>query len=146
MKQDMLSLISLSRAFGKTRAVDRVTLDIPAGQFVGVIGPSGAGKSTLLRLANRLVQPTEGTIRFCATDVTALRGGRLREWRRDCAMIFQQFNLIDRLDVLTNVLVGRLASVSARYDQTYRCRGLMLRRPADPDHFVSVHEAFAILP
>lgn len=110
MKQDMLSLISLSRAFGETRAVDRVTLDIPAGQFVGVIGPSGAGKSTLLRLVNRLVQPTEGTIRFGATDVTALRGRRLREWRRDCAMIFQQFNLIDRLDVLTNVLVGRLAN------------------------------------
>jgi phosphonate transport system ATP-binding protein len=109
MTHAILSLSGLTRSFGTTQAVDRVSLDIPAGQFVGVIGRSGAGKSTLLRLVNRLVEPTAGTIRHGTTDVTTLRGHALRQWRRDCAMIFQQFNLVDRLDVLTNVLVGRLA-------------------------------------
>lgn len=109
MKTDSLTLKTLSRRFGATQAVDRVTLNIPSGQFVGVIGPSGAGKSTLLRLMNRLINPTEGSIHFGAVDVTSLQGKALREWRRNCAMIFQQFNLIERLDVLTNVLVGRLS-------------------------------------
>ncbi|MFN3273347.1 MAG: phosphonate ABC transporter ATP-binding protein [Paracoccus sp. (in: a-proteobacteria)] len=109
MEQHILSLAGLGRSFGTTRAVDAVTLDLRPGQFVGVIGRSGAGKSTLLRLINRLVDPTEGRIIFGDTDVTALRGRALRAWRRDCAMIFQQFNLVERLDVLTNVLVGRLA-------------------------------------
>ena len=109
MRTPNLTLSGLTRAFGATRAVDSVTLDILPGQFVGVIGRSGAGKSTLLRLVNRLIDPTEGRITFGEVDVTALRGRELREWRRDCAMIFQQFNLFERLDVLTNVLIGRLA-------------------------------------
>ncbi len=109
MEQHILSLSGLGRQFGTTRAVDAVNLDFAPGQFVGVIGRSGAGKSTLLRLINRLIDPTEGTIRFGGQNVTALKGVALRQWRRDCAMIFQQFNLVDRLDVLTNVLVGRLA-------------------------------------
>jgi len=109
MEKHILSLSGLGRRFGSTRAVDNVTLDIPSGQFVGVIGRSGAGKSTLLRLINRLVEPTAGKINFGDRDVTALKGRDLRNWRRDCAMIFQQFNLVDRLDVLSNVLVGRLA-------------------------------------
>lgn len=109
MKQNMLSLDSICCRFGDTRAVDRVSLDIPAGQFVGIIGPSGAGKSTLLRLINRLVEPSDGGIQFGSRDITGLRGRALRQWRRDCAMIFQQFNLVERLDVLTNVLVGRIA-------------------------------------
>lgn len=104
-----LALQGVSRQFGETRAVDNVTLNIRPGQFVGVIGRSGAGKSTMLRLINRLVDPTEGAITFDGTDITALKGKALREWRRDCAMIFQQFNLMERLDVLTNVLIGRLA-------------------------------------
>jgi phosphonate transport system ATP-binding protein len=109
MYKPMLSLSGLGRSFGSTRAVDAVTLDISPGEFVGVIGRSGAGKSTLLRLINRLIDPTEGKITFGDTNVTGLRGRDLRKWRRDCAMIFQQFNLVDRLDVLTYVLVGRLA-------------------------------------
>ncbi|MBN2630705.1 MAG: phosphonate ABC transporter ATP-binding protein [Rhodobacteraceae bacterium] len=109
MEQHTLSLKDLTRSFGDTKAVDRVSLDIPPGQFVGVIGRSGAGKSTLLRLVNRLIDPTQGQITYGPRDVTALKGRALREWRRDCAMIFQQFNLVERLDVLSNVLVGRLA-------------------------------------
>ena len=105
----ILSLKNLTREFGETRAVNGATLDILPGQFVGVIGRSGAGKSTMLRLINRLIDPTSGSISFDGVEVTALKGRALRDWRRDCAMIFQQFNLVDRLDVLTNVLIGRLA-------------------------------------
>ncbi|MBP2550881.1 phosphonate transport system ATP-binding protein [Neorhizobium galegae] len=101
-------LINVTRTFGKNTAVDAVSLDIPSGQMVGVIGRSGAGKSTLLRMINRLADPTSGNILFGGTDVSKLKGKPLRDWQRDCAMIFQQFNLVPRLDVLTNVLLGRL--------------------------------------
>ncbi|NKM86549.1 phosphonate ABC transporter ATP-binding protein [Rhizobium laguerreae] len=103
-----MRLESLTRKFGGKTAVDSVTLAIPQGQMVGVIGRSGAGKSTLLRMINRLQEPSSGTIQFGDVDVTSLRGGDLRRWQRDCAMIFQQFNLVPRLDVLTNVMLGRL--------------------------------------
>ncbi len=104
-----LTLTNVSRQFGETFAVDNVSLSIEPGQFVGVIGRSGAGKSTMLRLLNRLIDPTAGSITFGEVEVSTLKGKALRQWRRDCAMIFQQFNLVDRLDVLTNVLIGRLA-------------------------------------
>ena len=108
-EQSVLTISGVSKKFGDTRAVDNVTLEIEPGKFVGVIGRSGAGKSTLLRLINRLIDPSMGSISFGQTEITSLRGKELRNWRRDCAMIFQQFNLVDRLDVLTNVLIGRLA-------------------------------------
>ena len=101
-------LKQVTRRFGKSTAVDSVTLDIPQGQMVGVIGRSGAGKSTLLRMINRLVDPTSGSIHFGDLEISSLRGAALRHWQRDCAMIFQQFNLVPRLDVLTNVMLGRL--------------------------------------
>ena len=104
----MLEIRNVSRRFGKKTAVDRVSIAIPEGQMVGVIGRSGAGKSTLLRMINRLTDPSEGTIAFGDVLVSGLRGPTLRKWQRDCAMIFQQFNLVPRLDVLTNVLLGRL--------------------------------------
>ncbi len=104
----MLDIQTLTRRFGPVTAVDGVSLAVPSGQMVGIIGRSGAGKSTLLRMINRLTEPSEGAILFAGRDVTALRGKALRDWRTDCAMIFQQFNLVQRLDVLTNVLVGRL--------------------------------------
>jgi phosphonate transport system ATP-binding protein len=105
----MLVIDSVAKVFGSHAAVDGVSLEIPAGQFVGVIGRSGAGKSTLLRMINRLADPTAGRIQWNGEDVTAIQGHALRDWRRRCAMIFQQFNLIGRLDVLNNVLMGRLA-------------------------------------
>ncbi|HLP68062.1 MAG TPA: phosphonate ABC transporter ATP-binding protein [Rhizobium sp.] len=101
-------LKNLTRCFGDNVAVNAVSLDIPQGQMVGVIGRSGAGKSTLLRMINRLVDPSSGSIQFGDAEVSSLRGQSLRNWQRDCAMIFQQFNLVPRLDVLTNVLLGRL--------------------------------------
>jgi len=104
----MLQIDRLTRRFGEKKAVDGVSLTIESGSFVGVIGRSGAGKSTLLRMLNRLVDPSEGRIVFEGRDVTALKGRALRDWRASCAMIFQQFNLVGRLDVLTNVMIGRL--------------------------------------
>ena len=104
----MLELQGLTRRFGAVAAVDAVSLTVPAGQMLGVIGRSGAGKSTLLRMVNRLTEPSAGRILWEGRDVTALRGAGLRAWRADCAMVFQQFNLVQRLDVLTNVLLGRL--------------------------------------
>ncbi len=107
----MLELQNVSRQFGATRAVANVSIAVPKGQMVGVIGRSGAGKSTLLRMINRLVDPSEGRILFDGRDVTALKGAALRDWRRRSAMVFQQFNLVGRLDVLTNVLMGRIGHV-----------------------------------
>ncbi len=101
-------LKNVTRKFGQHLAVDGVNVDIERGEMVGVIGRSGAGKSTLLRMINRLVDPTSGSIHFGDLEVSALKGAGLRNWQRDCAMIFQQFNLVPRLDVLTNVLLGRL--------------------------------------
>ena len=104
----MLKLANVTRRFGPKLAVDDVVLDIPAGQMVGIIGRSGAGKSTLLRMINRLIDISDGAIEFEGVKVSALRGQSLRDWQRDCAMIFQQFNLVPRLDVITNVMLGRL--------------------------------------
>jgi phosphonate transport system ATP-binding protein len=103
----MLRLHNVVKSFGAKRAVDGISLIVPAGQLVGVIGQSGSGKSSLLRMINRLSDPTSGSIHFGDIDVTALKGRELRAWRARCAMIFQQFNLSGRLDVLTNVMMGR---------------------------------------
>ena len=107
----MLVVESVSRRFGAKAAVCDVSFETDRGGFIGIIGRSGAGKSTLLRLINRLIDPHEGRIVFDGTEITALRGRELRQWRARSAMIFQQFNLVGRLDVLTNVLMGRLATV-----------------------------------
>src|SRR6266704_3251159 len=109
----MLVVEGLTCRFGTKAAVDNASFSIAPGGFVGVIGRSGAGKSTLLRMINRLADPSEGRILFEGLDVTALRGRNLQQWRARSAMIFQQFNLVGRLDVLTNVLMGRLAKMPA---------------------------------
>lgn len=103
-----LLIENITRQFGTLKAVDSVRLSVSDGQMVGIIGRSGAGKSTLLRLVNRLIEPTSGRIFSNGRDVTALRGNDLLKWRASCAMIFQQFNLVSRLDVLTNVMLGCL--------------------------------------
>ena len=105
----MLKIEGLTKTFGTLTAVDNISFEVPSGQMLGIIGRSGAGKSTLLRMVNRLTEPTAGRILCDGRDVTALKGRPLRLWRRECAMIFQQFNLVPRLDVLTNVLMGRLS-------------------------------------
>jgi phosphonate transport system ATP-binding protein len=108
----MLRIENLGKRFNGKPALSNVSIDIQDGSFVGVIGRSGAGKSTLLRCINRLVDPSEGRIEFDGKIVTDLRGKALRDWRSSCGMIFQQFNLAGRLDVLTNVVMGRINSIS----------------------------------
>src|ERR1700745_2832999 len=108
----MLVVEGLTCRFGTKAAVDNASFSVAPGGFIGVIGRSGAGKSTLLRTINRLMPASSGRILFDGTEVTALKGRALRRWRARSAMIFQQFNLIGRLDVLTNVLMGRLSEIS----------------------------------
>ena len=105
-----LEIENLSKSFGAVKAVDDVSLYVGQGELVGIIGRSGAGKSTLLRLINLLERPDRGEILWNGQDVSKLRGEDLRAWRTSCAMIFQEFGIIDRLDVITNVLIGRLSS------------------------------------
>jgi phosphonate transport system ATP-binding protein len=113
LEQCMLVVEGLTCRFGTKAAVDNASFSIAPGGFVGVIGRSGAGKSTLLRMINRLTPPTAGRILYNGMDVTALRGRELHRWRARSAMIFQQFNLVGRLDVLTNVLMGRISEIPA---------------------------------
>jgi len=85
-----------------------IGFDVGPEEFVAIIGPSGAGKSTLIRCVNRLVEPTSGQVRFNGTDLLKLPEAEMRRQRRNIGMIFQEFNLIDRLSVMDNVLTGRL--------------------------------------
>jgi phosphonate transport system ATP-binding protein len=110
----VLKVERLTKTFGSLVAVDNVSFEVPRGQMVGIIGRSGAGKSTLLRMINRLADASSGRI-LCddvfdgEVDVCALTGRRVRHWRAKCAMVFQQFNLVPRLAVITNVLMGRIS-------------------------------------
>ena len=104
----MLEIRDLTKSFGGNVAVDSVSLAFDRPMMVGVIGRSGAGKSTLLRMINRLTDATSGSIHFGDREVSALTGRAMRQWQSECAMIFQQFNLVPRLDVVSNVLHGTL--------------------------------------
>jgi len=104
----VVSLDRVSKAFGGKQALRDVSATIHPGQFVAVIGPSGAGKTTLLRCLSRATAVSEGAIRFGAVDLAALSGAALREHRAGVGMIYQQFNLVRRLRVMDNVLIGRL--------------------------------------
>ncbi|WP_101065599.1 phosphonate ABC transporter ATP-binding protein [Roseovarius salinarum] len=104
----MLTITDLTKTFGRNTAVDAVSFTVEKPAMIGIIGRSGAGKSTLLRMLNRLTDASDGLIEFEGRDVTALTGARKRTWQSDCAMIFQQFNLVPRMDVVSNVLHGTL--------------------------------------
>jgi phosphonate transport system ATP-binding protein len=91
-----------------TRALTDVSFEVARGEFLVIIGLSGSGKSTLLRCINRLVEPTSGRVVLDGRDVTVATREELRDIRRGIGMIFQQFNLVRRASVLTNVLAGRL--------------------------------------
>ena len=90
-----------------------VNLTVAARGITAIIGPSGTGKSTLIRCINRLVEPTAGAILFHGTDLTRLNRRALREARRRIGMVFQEYNLVERLTVMENVLSGRLGYLSA---------------------------------
>jgi phosphonate transport system ATP-binding protein len=105
----LLELQHVSKTYDNvTRALQDVSLTVDEGEFVSVIGPSGAGKSTLLRCINRLVDATQGVIMFDGQDITHVKGAQLRRVRTRAGMIFQHYNLVNRLSVVENVLHGRL--------------------------------------
>jgi phosphonate transport system ATP-binding protein len=117
----VLSVRNLTKIYPDgTVALRDVSFEVPEGEFLVVIGLSGSGKSTLLRCINRLIEPTEGRIEWDGQDVTAADALALRAIRRRIGMVFQQFNLVKRSSVLTNVLSGRLGYVSPRSSIWYR--------------------------
>ncbi len=104
----MLEIHALTKRFGNNVAVDNASISVSQPTMIGVIGRSGAGKSTLLRMINRLSDASEGSITFEDEEITQLKGAAKRAWQSRCAMIFQQFNLVPRMDVVSNVLHGTL--------------------------------------
>ncbi|MFN8422088.1 MAG: phosphonate ABC transporter ATP-binding protein [Anaerolineae bacterium] len=109
----MLEIRHLSKVYPDgTKGLDDVSFTVRPGEFVVIIGLSGSGKSTLLRCVNRLIEPTSGQVILDGVDVTAAGPAALRAVRRDIGMIFQQFNLVKRSSVLTNVLTGKLGAAS----------------------------------
>ena len=115
-RSPILSLVNVSKTYvrGKLVALTDVSFDIGQGEFVVILGPSGAGKSTMLRCINRLAQPTRGQVFLRGQEITDAPRS-LRKARQEIGMVFQQFNLVTRLSVMTNVLSGRLS-----YRSTWR--------------------------
>ena len=108
----LLAIEELAKVYrGGQRALDGVTFTVERPEVVAVIGSSGAGKSTLIRCINRLVEPTAGRVLLGGVDVVAAPRQELRAIRRRIGMIFQEFNLVERLTVMENLLSGRLGSV-----------------------------------
>ncbi|MBZ0296280.1 MAG: phosphonate ABC transporter ATP-binding protein [Anaerolineae bacterium] len=109
----MLKIENLTKIYDNGfKALDNISLEIPDGQFVAIIGLSGSGKSTLMRCINRLIEPTEGHIFWNGLDIAAANDEEMRQIRRQIGMVFQQFNLVKRSKVITNVLAGRLGYVN----------------------------------
>jgi phosphonate transport system ATP-binding protein len=109
----MLALRNVSKSYvaGKPVLTD-IDLEIAPRGITAIIGPSGTGKSTLIRCINRLVEPTAGEILFEGRDLAKLSGTELRHARRHIGMVFQEYNLVERLTVMENLLSGRLGYVS----------------------------------
>ncbi len=107
----ILSVKKLEKTYPNgVQALRGIDLDVYKGEFLVIIGLSGSGKSTLLRCLNRLHEPTNGEIIYNDTDIAKVQGGDIRHLRKKMAMIFQQFNLIERHSVLSNVLMGQLGN------------------------------------
>ena len=108
-----LALRGLVKAYVRGQPVlNGITLDIAADGITAIIGPSGTGKSTLIRCINRLVEPTSGDILFAGQNLVTLNRAELRAARRQIGMVFQEYNLVERLSVMENLLCGRLGYVS----------------------------------
>jgi phosphonate transport system ATP-binding protein len=103
-----------------TVALKNVSFEVEDGEFLAIIGLSGSGKSTLLRCINRLIDPTDGRVLWDDVDITAAQGAELRHIRRQIGMIFQQFNLVRRSSVMTNVLSGRLGYANSWWSLVHR--------------------------
>ncbi|MBX9702622.1 MAG: phosphonate ABC transporter ATP-binding protein [Silvanigrellaceae bacterium] len=110
--QDILHVQDLVKIYPNgTQALKGVSFQVPKGAFLAVIGLSGSGKSTLLRCINRIHEPTSGKIIFEGEDITHVGEHKIRQVRTKIGMVFQHFNLVNRRNVLTNVLTGRLGQL-----------------------------------
>lgn len=89
-----------------------IDLDFEESGLTAIIGPSGTGKSTLIRIINRLVDPSSGSILFKGEELSRIEGRALREARRRIGMVFQEYNLVERLTVMENLLTGRLGYIT----------------------------------
>ena len=112
--QPVISARGLGHTYkrGNKRVFDNVSLDIHASESLVLLGPSGGGKSTFLRCINRLVRATTGSLEVFGTDMVSASQRKVRNIRRQIGMIFQGFNLIDRIPVIDNVMIGRLGYLS----------------------------------
>jgi len=109
----ILEFKNVSKTYNKiTKALTDVSFSVNEGEFLSIIGPSGSGKSTILRCINRLVDATKGEILFDGHDVSHADKKEIRQIRKKTGMIFQHYNLVDRLSVIENVLHGRLGHKS----------------------------------
>ena len=109
MDKVLLHIEHLTKRYDKdTVALRDVSIDFKEGDFVVVIGPSGAGKSTLIRCINRMIDATDGKILFDGQEISGARGQKLRVLRSEIGMVFQNYNLLGRVNVVKNVLYGRL--------------------------------------
>lgn len=102
----MLKLTHLHKTFAGRMAVDDVSLSVAKGETVAIMGPSGCGKSTTIRMVNRLIEPDGGTVTIDGEDVLSLDSGGLRQLRKRIGFVFQAFQLIRRLTVGENVMLG----------------------------------------
>ena len=109
----VLGLCSLTNTFGEQIVHQDLDLDVRRGEIIGVIGRSGAGKSTLLRCINGLQEVTKGSVVLDGEAITGMGSQQLRLARRHIGFIWQEYNLVERLTVMENVLCGRLGYVSA---------------------------------
>jgi phosphonate transport system ATP-binding protein len=108
----MLEISDLVKTYPNgLKALHGVSLTVDRPMVVAIIGSSGAGKSTLIRCVNRLVEPSSGSVVLNGTEITGLGRHGLRQARRRIGMIFQEYNLVERLTVMENVLSGRLGYV-----------------------------------
>src|SRR5919204_857316 len=117
----MLRIERLNKIYPNgTHALRDVSLEVADGEFLVIIGLSGSGKSTLLRCINRLVEPTSGHIELDGVEITGASPAELRRIRQRIGMVFQHFNLVRRLPVLTNVLAGALGRTPTWCSAFYR--------------------------
>lgn len=108
-----LQVVNLVKEYVPGKPVLRdISFEVKGKCSVAIIGPSGTGKSTLIRCVNKLIPPTKGSVFVSGQNITELSGKQLREARRKIGMVFQEFNLVERLSVMENVLSGRLGYVS----------------------------------